>query len=207
MEPHLKRWSTMVPWTQAREKDENSALYRGRNSRPGSTPEEWWRIVSFSQFCPLRGGWTLLRMAQLKPSIAANSNKQDFFFFFTRWSNTGDERSPEWRVYLRGWRVKDVSQCAGPPLQRWRWSVLSARCCCVPSLLGLIRSYSAVLTSLKLVSLFFVNRYTVRRCGIPKIKCASTAYLSGPRETMLMPVLRFIPRSGNSTRQKTSTDF
>ena len=80
MEPHLKRWSTMVPWTQAREKDENSALYRGRNSRPGSAPEEWWRIVSFSQFCPLRGGWTLLRMAQLTPSIAANSNKQDFFF-------------------------------------------------------------------------------------------------------------------------------
>lgn len=27
------------------------------------------------------------------------------------------------------------------------------------------------------------------------------------KETMLMPVLKFVPRSGNSTRQKTSTNF
>lgn len=114
-----------------------------------------------------------VRMAQLTPSIAANSNKQDFFFF-TRWSNTGDESPPEWRVFLRGWRVKDVTQCAGPPLERRCWSVLSARCCCVPSLLGLIRSYSAVLTSLtpgrRLVSLF-CEQIQSQTMWDPKIKC------------------------------------
>lgn len=144
-----------------------------------------------------------VRMAQLTPSIAANSNKQDFFFF-TRWSNTGDESPPEWRVFLRGWRVKDVTQCAGPPLERRCWSVLSARCCCVPSLLGLIRSYSAVLTSLtpgrRLVSLFLRTDTKSDNVG------SQNKMQAAKKETMLMPVLKFVPRSGNSTRQKTSTN-
>lgn len=43
--------------------------------------------------------------------------------------------------------LKDISQWVGPPLELQYCSVLSARCCCAPSLLGLISNRSAVFTS------------------------------------------------------------
>lgn len=52
MEPHLKRWSTMVPWTKTREKDENSAALQGLRCSQEMLPKTDGRLSSFSQFCP-----------------------------------------------------------------------------------------------------------------------------------------------------------
>lgn len=48
VEPHLKRLCTMEPRTRTHEKNENLTK---AESLPGN--DKWWRIVSFSHFCPL----------------------------------------------------------------------------------------------------------------------------------------------------------
>lgn len=52
MEPHLKRWSTMVPWTKTREKEENSAALQGLGCSQEMLQKKNGRLSSFSQFCP-----------------------------------------------------------------------------------------------------------------------------------------------------------
>lgn len=102
MEPHLKHWSTMVPWTKTREKDENStSLNAGQWTHQKNDGE----LSSFHSFVLV--GRLNYKNRSGAPSIAANSNKQECWLFLTvkkyrRW------KTPQWVREHRGsfWKLE-----------------------------------------------------------------------------------------------------
>lgn len=146
-----------------------------------------------------------VRMAQLTPSIAANSNKQDFFFF-SHGEVIQGMKVPRSGGYF--WEAGGLKTSLSVPVHLWSAGVgqfcqhVVAVCRHSSASLG-----ATALSSLRSrpvdVSCLFFLRTDTKSDNVG----SQNKMQAAKKETMLMPVLKFVPRSGNSTRQKTSTNF